>query len=218
MSNTSILPPPDPTDMIGLHNVFREALDTGPGLLGSVSPGDEERAELIAAYYFNVLELLRSHHAGEDALLTPKLLERCPDQVEEIQRIADQHEAVHDALVTAASLVAPWGADPTKRGAEFAEALASLQSGLLPHVSEEEDVLLPLVVEQINVVEWGELPSHGLAHFAGDKVWLILGLIQEQLTAGQVAAMEDHMPPPVVEFWQNTGRDLFVEFVGRLRT
>jgi Hemerythrin HHE cation binding domain len=215
VSNTPTLPPPDPTDMIGLHNVFREALDAAPGFLGSVSPGDEERAETVAAYYFNVLELLRSHHAGEDALLTPKLLERCPERAADIERIAEQHEAVHDAMVTAASLVGPWRADPT--GSELASALAALQSGLLPHVIEEEKVLLPLVVDHINVVEWGELPAHGLAHFEGDKVWLILGLVQEQLTAAQVAAMEDHMPPPVVEFWRSTGRDTFLEFVGRLR-
>lgn len=215
MSNPPSLPPPDPTDMIGLHNVFREALDAAPGFLGSVSPGDEERAETVGAYYFNILELLRSHHAGEDLLLTPKLLERCPEQAAEIRRIAEQHDEVHDAMVNAASLVAPWRANPNS--GELADALAALQSGLLPHVDEEEEVLLPLVVDHINVVEWGELPAHGMAHFQGDKIWLILGLIQEQFTTEQVAAMEDHMPPPVLEFWRDSGRDTFVEFVGRLR-
>jgi hypothetical protein len=218
MSNIASLPPADPSDMVALHNVFREALDAAPGFIGSVGLGEEGRAEIVAAYYFNVLELLRSHHDGEDLLLTPRLLERCPEHAVEIQRIAGQHEEVHAALVEAASLVAPWRGDPTaERGGDLLGALASLQSGLVLHVGEEEEVVLPLVAEHINVAEWGELPAHGLGHFQGDKVWLILGLIQEQMTPEQVELMEAHMPPPVVEFWRNDGRATFVEFIGRLR-
>lgn len=218
MSDSATIPPADPSDMIALHNVFREALDAAPGFVGSVHPDDTERTEVVGDYYSNVLELLRSHHNGEDVLLTPRLVERCPERAEEIRRIAGQHEPVEGMLEAAAALVPPWRTDPTaERAGELTGALANLRSGLVPHLAEEEEALLPLAVQYMNAAEWGEFPAHGLQHFQGDKVWLILGLIQEQLTPDQVAEMEAHMPPPVVEFWTGAGRAMFVEFIGRLR-
>jgi len=43
------------------------------------------------------------------------------------------------------------------------------------------------------------------------------GLIQEQLLPAEVETMEANMPPPVHDFWVNTGRATFQEFVGELR-
>ena len=218
MSEPFTIPPADPSDMIALHNVFREALGAAPAYVGSTDPGDRVRVDIVADYYFNVLELLRSHHQGEDEILTPRLLERCPERAADISRIAGQHQEVHASLEDAAEHVAPWRDDPSAQTSRALEsALLTLQAGLAPHLSEEEEAMLPLAAQCMNAAEWGEFPAHGLANFKGDKVWLILGLIQEQLAPEHVAMMEANMPPPVVEFWRSQGRDLFVEFVGRLR-
>ena len=66
--------------------------------------------------------------------------------------------------------------------------------------------------------EWGQLPQHGTTHFRGERIWLILGLIREQMTPEQLAHMDASMPPPAVEFWQTAGQGMFDDFVGRLRT
>jgi len=218
VSEPITIPPADPSDMIALHNVFREALGAAPAYVGSSDPGDRGRVDLVADYYFNVLELLRSHHRGEDEILTPRLLARCPERAGDISRIAGQHEPVHASLEDAAEHVGPWRDGPSAETSSALEsALLTLEAGLVPHLSEEEEEILPLAARFMNAAEWGEFPAHGLANFHGDKVWLIIGLIQEQFTPDQVAGMEAHMPPPVVEFWRNEGRDLFVDFVGRLR-
>ena len=212
------LPLADTTDMIHLHQVFRDALGAAAPLVGSVSVGDVERAEVVASYYYNVLALLHAHHEGEDELLWPKLVERAPDQAATVRRIAGQHVGVVTSLTTARQRLAEWRADPqADRGVALAVALATLGAELAVHLDDEERVILPIAAQHINVVEWGELPAHGLQNFGGDKIWLILGLIQEQLSAEQLAEMEAHMPPPVLDYWTGLGRPQFEAFVAALR-
>jgi hemerythrin-like domain-containing protein len=212
VADTTELPLADTSDMIQLHQIFRDALGSAPELVGSVEPGDTERAEFVASYYLNVLSLLHTHHASEDELVTPRLLQRCPDQAATITRIAGQHEQVIGAIATAEASIAAWKADPTEATrAETVSDLAALDAGLTPHLDDEERDLLPIAASCINVAEWGELPAHGMRHFTGDKPWLIAGLVQDQLRPEQIAGMQAQMPPEQAEFWATTGQHLYRE-------
>ena len=216
MTASAQLPLADTSDMIGLHRVFREALAAAPTLVGTVD--DADRAELVCAYYANVLDLLRGHHEGEDELLTPLLVERVPDQAGTVTRIAEQHETVLAALAAADAAVAAWHAQPSAAHRDDAvRALRVLDAGLAPHLDEEEQVILPIAAQCIDVAEWGRLPEHGMRSYRGDRLWLILGLIQEQMTEEQKRAMESHMPPELREFWNGAGIGLFESFVAELR-
>lgn len=218
MSLTSQLPLADTSDMIRLHRVFREALSSAPRLVGAAPDGDAHRAEHVGSYYDNVFRMLHAHHEGEDALLTPKLVERQPDSAALILRIASQHQDVLAALAAAEAAVQSWRSEPSAaRRDDAVTVLAALDVALVPHLDEEEREVLPIAALCINVAEWGELASHGMGAFSGDKPWLVLGLIQEQMTADQVAEMEAHMPPPMAEFWATAGRPMFVQYVGELR-
>jgi hemerythrin-like domain-containing protein len=218
MPESVTLPLADTSDMVQVHRVFREALSSAAPLVGSVAPGDAQRVDTVHTYYANVLEFLRVHHEGEDELLWSKLVDRNPGDADTIRRIAHQHEGVHASLDLARERLAVWHAEPdVESGAKLAAALATLGADLAAHLDEEERVILPIAARSITAPEWGELPAHGMQHFTGDKIWLILGLIQEQFTPEQVSMMESHMPPPVLEFWTNTGRPMFLDFVARLR-
>ncbi|HEY5334985.1 MAG TPA: hemerythrin domain-containing protein [Mycobacteriales bacterium] len=218
MTEISNLPLADTSDMIGLHRVFREALAAAPQLVGGAAPGDAGRAELVGSYYDNVLRLLDGHHAGEDELVTPRLLERCPDEAATIARIFAQHDEVHGAISRAHACVATWRERPTAANAsELVAALAALDAALTPHLDEEERTVLPLAARCISVVEWGELPGHGMRSFDGDKLWLIRGLIREQMTPAQRASMDANTPPPVAAMWAEMGEAAFADFVVRLR-
>ncbi len=218
MTDTAQIPLADTSDMVGLHRVFREALGAAPQLVGSVAPGDVARSELVGSYYVNVLSLLHVHHEGEDELVTPKLVERSPAQAPMIERIAAQHGAVLDAIADAERLLAPWQETATAEARDaLAASLATLDTALSAHLDEEELEILPIAAQHINAAEWGELPGHGMRNFGGDKLWLILGLIQEQMSPEQIATMEAHMPPPLAEFWTATGRGLFQGYVAELR-
>jgi hemerythrin-like domain-containing protein len=208
----------DTSDMIAVHRVFRESLGIAPQLIGSVEETDVERVATIAAYYANVLAFLHSHHEGEDELLWPKLIDRCPEQAEMVRRVADQHAGVLVSLAAAETHLAEWQAEPTtERGATLAASLVTLAVGLSDHLDEEERLILPLAAEHITAEEWGELPSHGLRSFSGDRIWLVMGLIREQMTAAQLAAMDAAMPPPVREFWTTAGEAQFTVFIGDVR-
>ncbi|HEX4015250.1 MAG TPA: hemerythrin domain-containing protein [Frankiaceae bacterium] len=218
MAETPTLPLADVSEMASLHRVFRNALNDVPRLVGPAS-GDAERAELVGSYYDNVLKLLHVHHQSEDESLTPRLVARgTPDEVAEATRIAEQHVGVLEDLDAAEAKIATFRATPNvDNGATLAGSLAVLNASLVAHLDEEEERVMPIAAKYINVAEWGEMPAHGLMNFTGDKIWLILGLIREQMTDGQRANMDEHMPPPVADFWAQSGEQLFTEYVGALR-
>ncbi len=213
MAETAELPLADTTEMASVHRVFRNALNQVPQLVGPAA-GDAERAETVGSYYANVLRLLHVHHESEDELLTPLLLERgTADEAAEISRIAAQHAEVRADIESAEARIGEFRADPTvDNAATLAGALATLNASLVAHLDEEESVAMPIAARYINVAEWGQLPAHGLQHFDGDKLWLILGLLRREMTDPQRANMDAHMPAPVAQFWTETGEGLYTQY------
>jgi hemerythrin-like domain-containing protein len=209
---------PDTTDMVAVHRVFRESLGIAPQLIGSVPGDDVERVAAVAGYYSEILAFLHVHHEGEDELLWPKLTERCPADADVIRRIAGQHEGVLTALQTAETHLDVWRAEPTMdNAATLASALITLAVGLGAHLDEEERVILPLAADHLTSEEWAQLPAHAMQNFRGERIWLVMGLIREQMTDAQRAAMDAHMPPPVREFWVNAGEPQFARFIAEIR-
>lgn len=211
---------PDTSDMLAVHQVFREALRAAPRLVGDVPAGDTARSELVGSYYDNVLRFLEVHHEGEDLLVTPLLAERCTDdEAEVVLRVATQHKEVLGPLEDADEALGSWrfGAEPGETS-DAAAALVALGQVLTPHLDEEEQAVLPLAAAHLTLEEWGALPGHGMQSFTGDNLWLILGLIRESMTADQRGQMLAHMPPPVADAWRTTGEAEFRAFIGQVRS
>jgi len=219
MSDVSAPTRPDTDDMVRVHRVFRESFAIAPQVIGSVDPADSARVEAVATFYANLLAFLHVHHEGEDELLWPKLLERCPaSDAATVHMASSQHQSILGSLEDAEARLREWSTDPSiDRGATLAAALVTLSVALTEHLDNEERTILPLAEEYISVEEWGQLPEHGLKNFRGDKLWLIMGLIREQMSPAQLAAMDEHMPPPVHQFWVEQGEPMFTKFVGDLR-
>src|SRR3954447_13765979 len=191
---------PDVNEMVRVHRVFREAFALAPQLIGAVRADDVDQVSRIATYYEGVLLFLHVHHEGEDELLWPRLLERCQGKSAVINLASDQHQGVLTNLSSAEALLAVWREQPdTARGAELAAALATLGANLVVHLDNEEKTILPLVEEYLTVDEWHELPAHGMqtgAQRAPHLMWLVIGLIREQMTDGQRGRMDARKPPP----------------------
>ena len=218
MTTAAEIPLADATAMARFHRIFREALDAVPRFVGGAPPDDHDRADFVGSYYANVLKLLHAHHEAEDLTIYPLMVERLPEHVEVINRVNAEHEVVLGTLGAAEQAVTDWRADPSgaSRDATVA-ALTSLHTILLEHLDHEEAQVVPLIALCITVAEWGEMSATAFQHFAGDKVWLVVGLIQEQMLAHENATMEANMPPPVHDFWVDSGRAMFQEFVAELR-
>lgn len=210
----------DTSDMLIPHGLFRSVLNAGTvtPIVHGVRPGDTAHVADVHSYFDNVLRFLDAHHGGEDAVVWPVLTTRCATAADLIARMESEHEAIHELRERAGALLQQWSdsADPTA-GRRFAEALAALRDQLDAHFLEEEQEILPLASAHMSAEEWGALPGHAMAHFSGDKIWLILGLIFEQMTEEQLAETMQLLPPPVVEMWTTSGEAAFDEFVARVR-
>lgn len=206
----------DATAMTRFHVIFREAFGAAPQLVGAAPADDADRAEFVGSYYDNVLRLLHAHHEAEDVTLYSQLLERLPEQADVINRINAEHEIVLGSLEAAEEAVAAWRANPSAETRDAAAGdLAALKTTLLEHLDHEEAEVVPLIGQCID--DWDVLSGTAFGMFSGDKVWLAVGLIQEQMLAAENTKMEANMPPPVHDFWMNSGRALFQDFVGELR-
>jgi hypothetical protein len=218
MNAAMTLPRPNTRDMLGIHQVFRDAFGCAPQLVGSVCNDHSDRVDAVASYYANVLAFLHAHHEGEDELIWPKLVERAPEQAELITRMQSDHAGLLDSLTESERRLAAWRAVPDiDRGASLAAALATLGVLCAAHFDEEERKVLPLAAQVCTVEEWAELPGHAMRSFGGDRLWLILGLLQEQMPSEARPGMEANMPSPVREMWQGSGRAQFEEFITALR-
>ena len=212
MPDAGAAPRPDTSDMYAVHGVFRDTLGAAPALVGGVAPGDEERVALIANYYENILSFLHVHHEGEEQLVFPLLRERCDGAGVLMDEMAEQHHEALELLEQAQAALAAWPGGDAEAQRATQDRLDELGSHLHEHLVVEEQNVLPLAGEHLSMQEWGAMPAHGMAHFDGDKIWLILGLIRERMTDDQRAAMLAHMPPPALEMWTGFGEQAFKDY------
>jgi hypothetical protein len=219
MNAATVVPRPNTRDMLGIHQVFRDAFGLAPQLVGSVCNDQIDRVDAVASSYANVLALLHVHHEGEDELIWPKLIERAPEQADLVARMQTDHAGLLDALTESERRLAAWREVPDiDRGASLAAAPATLGVLCAAHFDEEERKVLPLAAEVCTVEEWAELPRHAMRSFTGDRLWLVIGLVQEQRPADARDDVADKMPPPVREMWLGGGQAQFEEFITALRS
>ena len=208
----------DTSDMLIPHGLFRTFFATSAAIVDGVPAENAETVALVHSYLDNVLRFLDAHHGGEDEILWPLLTERCGEARELIGRMELEHAQVHEARARAGDALAAWYATPdADTGQSLVAALAALRSELEKHLGEEEAEILPLASRNISPEEWGALPGHAMSHFSGDKIWLVLGLVFEQMTDEQLATTLSLMPPPVVEMWDSSGRSAFDGFIAAVR-
>ena len=211
-------PPPDTTEMLAVHQIFRRALGDAPQLVASVAPGDTSRSGLVGDYFQEVFIILHLHHEGEDEVIWPRLYERAGAKAALIRNNEHQHQEILDPLARAEQALAAWVASPDDTtSAGFLAAVGSLSSTLFNHFRNEEEHILPIIAEHITIQEWGELPGHAMRKYPGDRVWIPLGLVRENMTQAQRDMMLAHMPPPAVEMWTTKGEAAYNDFIGAVR-
>lgn len=207
---------PDVTEMLAVHNALRDTLDAAPELVRGVAAGDTDRVALLSNFYANVLSFLHVHHEGEDVLIFPNLVQRCPDQIDLINGIAAQHHDVDDLVSRSEKSLEDWSSGQPGAQERAAVALGELGEGLTEHLGQEEREILPLCSEHISQAEWSSLPGHAMANFKGDKPWLALGLVMERFSPEQQQLVASTMPPPAVEMWVNFGQPAFTGLMSKV--
>jgi hemerythrin-like domain-containing protein len=207
----------DVSDMYAVHKALTEALDAVPAYVAKAGL-DPERVEVIGSFYENVIEFLHAHHAGEDELVYPVLEQRCVDSRSELERIDDQHKLLHAPMDAGRSAIATWRDGPAADSAQAViDAIASIGGVLKPHLAEEEAVMLPIAAKWMSPEEWGRMPGHSMMIFRGDKPWLPMGLIREQLNQEHRDGMLAGMPPEMRTMWTEQMEPAFNAFITEVR-
>lgn len=197
--------PTDAFEMALVHRVFRDQLQLGPQLIGSVRPGDRRRRKVVAGHIANVLAALHHHHIAEDELLWPTLHARVPLRAEDVHRMETEHALIAKLAGSVERWLAQWiaTADSTPPQSRATEALISEMTSLADlvgdHLNAEEERVVPLINENITDAEWRAVTERGAAFLNGRNVWFgiaFVGMALEASTTEERRRFLAGMPPP----------------------
>lgn len=205
------------SDMPLVHEAFRRGLGEARSQLGFIDDGDTERAAHFADYMAELLWLLHAHHAGEDELLYPLIVERAPEEGALVARMDEQHSAVAATLHAAMDAAAAYRTSGSAADASaLADACDALLAQLAPHLDEEERELVPVAARTVTQEEWSRLPGHALMSYTGDRIWLPFGLATEAFPEPMINVILDG-PSPVGPMWRGGGQAAFEQEMALIR-
>lgn len=189
----------DTREMVAVHSAFRREFRQAPGLIASVADGDGERARTVRDHLRMCLDMLHRHHAGEDELLWPKLLDRVPADLAPIVELMErQHDGIHAALEQVRPLLERWSADARADDrARLVEAVERLEVLLVEHLDVEERQLLPIAGRSLTQAEWDELGEHGMGGIPKRRLPMTFGMIMKDADPDVIRQMLTHAPAPV---------------------
>lgn len=155
----------NPFQMVLIHDAFRTQFAALPGLISAVAAKDTARSRRVGKHLANMIDVLHHHHAAEDEVLWPRLLERVPNSQNDIRQAVDEHDSVTAVINTMKSLRVSWmiSANPTLTD-QLAARVAKLSATLATHLSNEEQAVVPLIAQWITPDEWQSFIDRGGAY------------------------------------------------------
>lgn len=194
-----------------------------PELVRGVFDGARQRAQVVADHIDLISMMLHEHHTGEDRVIWPRLLERCPEEISPlVHSMEEYHERIADLLDEAKKQTGAWRADAN---AASRESLVRARDCLLPvlrtHLGEEVRYVLPLVEKHITGDEWNAMVAENASQIPPDKLPLLLGITMyegDPLTVKDaVANLPAEARPTIVETAERLYGD-YAELVYGTRT
>jgi hemerythrin-like domain-containing protein len=133
------------SEMVMMHTGLRREFGFMPELARGVFEGDRRRAGVVAGHIELIWSVLDNHHKGEDTVIWPRLLERCPVEILPLVHAMEGH---HESITTL-------GGELTKHAAAWrTDASVSHREAVLHTL----DLLLPVLRERLKMEELYVLP------------------------------------------------------------
>jgi len=190
--------PIDVRDMAIVHRTFRSAYEESAQLVRARPTPSPGRVRFLADHIDFGLEMLHHHHASEDLLLYPLLLERVPEQAAMTDEVSHEHQVVQTALNSALAACATWRQHPTvETGEALAASLDHLNEVLQPHLDDEEQQVVPLAAVTLTQEEWDAVGEHSSSHIPRARRAVAFGMILEPLDEDDRNYMKRNLPGPV---------------------
>jgi hemerythrin-like domain-containing protein len=171
---------PADTRMMGIvHDALRRDLARTRAALAGAVP--EERRRALAAHVAWMMDFLHAHHEGEDAGLYPMVRAANPAAGALLDVMAADHAAIDPAVEGLRVAAARWAGSGTD-ASDLLDALAALETVLLPHLDREETEAMPVVSATITHRQWHawdqehNIKPKSLSILAEEGLWLMDGL------------------------------------------
>jgi hemerythrin-like domain-containing protein len=185
-------------DMAIVHRLFRQVYDEAARLVRAAPAPSPARVTFLADHIDLALAGLHSHHADEDALLYPKLIERAPEQAPMTEQVEHEHEVISTALDAASVACATWRERPSAQtGEALAAALDHLNEVVQPHLDDEEQKVVPLAAVTLTQQEWDALGKAGMRSVPRRKRGIAAGMMLDALDDEERAYMLKSVPAPM---------------------
>ena len=189
--------PIDVRDMIVVHTALRHEFRLAGPAVERVRLGDTKRAVAVDDHIGFLCDLLHHHHAGEDALLWPKLRDRVHvNALTLINDVEAQHAQIDTALQRVNGARRAWtaGPDTGNRDTLIAE-LRSLHALLSEHLDLEERAILPLAASVLTEAEWHAIGEAGVAAMPKSALLLAFGMFSYEGDPAVLRDMLNTAPP-----------------------
>ena len=210
----------DSRDMIVVHTMFRKQFAAIPGLVSESADGDRDQVAVVADHVEWMVAFLHAHHEGEDMLVWPRLVERCPTEVEPlIFTMEAQHHALAVALDALAARASEWRSTAAIRERDaLAVAAAELLVQIAEHLDLEELKVLTLIDKYLTEKEWKEVGGSGLKKMSFRQITVAFGMILNGATPEQVKIMRDTLPRVAWTIFSFVGPRAYVKYAERLHS
>ena len=192
--------PIDIRDMAIVHQTFSTVCAEAARLVRANPAPSAARVTFLADHIDFTIAVLHVHHAGEDELLYPKLIERVPAQAQTTEEVEHEHQVIATALDSAAAASKAWRAQPSaSTGEALAATLDELTAASVRHMDDEEEKVVPLAAVTLTQDEWNAIGHHSFGQIPEDKRLLAAGMLLDPLDDADRAYMESGMPPAVLD-------------------
>jgi hemerythrin-like domain-containing protein len=216
---TRAQPMADSHDMIVVHTMFRKQFAAIPGLVSAVAEGERDQVAIVADHVAWMVEFLHAHHEGEDMMVWPRLVERCPTEVEPlIFTMESQHHALALALEDLAARARDWrGSAATADRDALAEAATVLLVRIAEHLDLEELKVLSLIDQYLTEKEWKQVGGSGLKKMSFAQLKVAFGMILDDAPPEHVQTMRDTIPRAPWLIFSALGPRAYSKYAQRLR-
>lgn len=192
-----------------IHGLYRNAFSRAPGMVERTDPEDAAAVQRAADRLEADLQSLQGHHVHEDDLYWQLMLEREPSCAPVVERMKQQHQAIHHSAQELLGLTASWRRQPQDKQA-LLDALHAFEQQVFAHLEDEEQHAKPVAGRVLIQAEWDMAHERGRREAPRKGLLVSLGYL---LQGAPTAKLRDEfwrgVPAPIRLLYQLSAKKKF---------
>ncbi len=141
---------------------------------------------------------LRHHHETEDHDLWPRIIAAAPAISHELDELSGEHEQLDEALDRLSAVLVSDGTASDEVRVILHEAARAVRDTVHSHLTHEEPILFPALLDHISPQEWQDFSQRVIATTPPVAGHLMIGFLDEVGTPAEVELMLSALPEQVL--------------------